>query len=246
MELLRPFFENMFPGRCFDSLVLNWNIQDVQCLKMVLAKCLGYAMVVGGALVKLPQIVKIISAASATGLSLPSVLLDLAGVTATTAYNFDQQYPFSAYGEGAFLMAETILILCLALHYSGRGVLAATFIVAYAALCSSLFIYRLAPSSTLLWGQLLSAPIVIAGRLWQAFDNYKAGHTGQLSLVTQSLLFIGCLARIFTTLTETGDIAMTLSYSLASVANAILVVQVLYYWEATNCAVSKDNAKKSA
>lgn len=61
---------------------------------MVLAKCLGYAMVVGGALVKLPQIVKIISAASATGLSLPSVVLDLAGVTATTAYNFDQQYPF--------------------------------------------------------------------------------------------------------------------------------------------------------
>lgn len=71
----------------------------------------------------------------------------------------------SAYGEGAFLMAETILILCLALHYSGRGVLAATFIVAYAALCSSLFIYRLVPSSTLLWGQLLSAPIVIAGRV---------------------------------------------------------------------------------
>lgn len=26
----------------------------------------------------------------------------------------------------------------------------------------------------------------------------------------------------------------------------ILLLQVLYYWEATNCAVSKDNAKKSA
>lgn len=63
-------------------------------MKMVLAKCLGYGMVLGGSLVKLPQILKIFAASSAAGLSLPSVVLDLTGVTATTAYSYDQRYPF--------------------------------------------------------------------------------------------------------------------------------------------------------
>ncbi|OQR71735.1 mannose-P-dolichol utilization defect 1 protein-like [Tropilaelaps mercedesae] len=202
-------------------------------------------MILGGSLVKLPQILKIISAKSGSGLSLPSVLLDLIGVTATTAYNFNQQYPFSAYGEGAFIMLETAIILCLALHYSGRGAVATAFIAAYAALCSGIFLYRILPSSTLFWGQLLAAPICVFGRMLQALNNYQAGHTGQLSLVTQSLLFVGCLARIFTTLTETGDATIVLSFGLAGVANGILVVQVLYYWEATNRAVAKETSKKA-
>ncbi|KAH9371199.1 hypothetical protein HPB48_006077 [Haemaphysalis longicornis] len=53
--------------------------------------------------------------------------------------------------------------------------------------------------------------------------NYRQGHTGQLSVITTALLFLGGLARIFTSLTETGDPLMVLSFSLATAVNALIL-----------------------
>lgn len=244
LERLEPLLSPIFPGKCFDSLVVNLDVKDVACLKVVLSKCLGYGMIVGGSLVKLPQILKIVAAKSAMGLSLPSVFLDLTGVTATTAYNYDQNYPFSSYGEGFFLMFETALILLLSLHYSGRSLFSFLFGCLYLALCFALGA-KMVPSGLLWWGQLLAAPVVITGRLWQALENYRAGNTGQQSLITFSLLLLGCMARIFTSITETGDTIVILSYSLATFANAVLVTQVIWYWEATNKFLAKHAATKA-
>lgn len=62
-------------------------------------------------------------------------------------------------------------------------------------------------------------------------------------MITMSLLLLGCLARIFTSITETGDQAMILSYSFAAVANALLVFQIIVYWDATN-RITKEAAGK--
>ena len=63
-------------------------------------------------------------------------------------------------------------------------------------------------------------------------------------MITMSLLLLGCLARIFTSITETGDQAMILSYIFAAVANALLVIQIIIYWEATNKITKAAAAKK--
>lgn len=44
--------------------------------------------------VKLPQILKIIAGKSGAGLSMPSIYLELAAITASCAYGFAAQYPF--------------------------------------------------------------------------------------------------------------------------------------------------------
>lgn len=64
----------------------------------------------------------------------------------------------------------------------------------------------------------------------QAFSNYRSGSTGQLSAVTVFLLFGGSLARIFTSVQETGDTTLVVTYIGSSVANAIIASQVIYYW----------------
>ncbi|XP_003742114.1 mannose-P-dolichol utilization defect 1 protein [Galendromus occidentalis] len=243
MEVLRPLASLVLPGKCFDSILLDWNFGDAACLKLALSKCLGYGMILGGSLVKLPQILKILNAKSATGLSVAAVISDLAGVTATTAYSFAQKFPFSAYGEGAFLMLETALILLLALHYQGRTLMAAVFALIYFTACFISFSDTL-PMGILWWGQVLAAPTVISGKLWQARENFYAGHTGQLSMITMSLLLLGCLARIFTSITETNDQIMILSYGFAALANALLVIQILIYWEATDKITKTTSSKK--
>ena len=47
--------------------------------------------------------------------------------------------------------------------------------------------------------------MIVIGKLIQAATNYKNGHTGQLSAITVFLLTAGSLARIFTSIQETGD-----------------------------------------
>ena len=45
--------------KCFESLVGNLNYGDSDCLKMLISKGLGLAIIAGATCVKLPQILKI-------------------------------------------------------------------------------------------------------------------------------------------------------------------------------------------
>jgi len=46
----------MYPEECYTSLVENLDISDVQCIKYSLSKGLGIGIVVGGSIMKVPQV----------------------------------------------------------------------------------------------------------------------------------------------------------------------------------------------
>ncbi|XP_023287374.1 mannose-P-dolichol utilization defect 1 protein-like, partial [Seriola lalandi dorsalis] len=92
----------------------------VPCLKIVLSKGLGIGIILGSVMVKLPQILKLMAAKSAEGLSFKSVLLELLAITGTMAYSIANKFPFSAWGEALFLMLQTVAIGFLIQHYGGR------------------------------------------------------------------------------------------------------------------------------
>ena len=75
----------------------------------------------------------------------------------------------------------------------------------------------------------------------QIVANFRNGHTGQLSFIMVLLLFLGAMARIFTTIQETGDKVMLLTFVVSTVLNGTLVFQVLFYWN-----VKPDSKKKQA
>ena len=67
----------------------------------------------------------------------------------------------------------------------------------------------------------------------QAYQNWRNGSTGQLSAITLFLLFVGALARVFTSIMETGDPIIIMTYAVSSGCNAILAFQMIYYWNVT-------------
>lgn len=79
----------------------------------------------------------------------------------------------------------------------------------------------------------------------QAVANFKNGSTGQLSAVTVTMLFLGSMARIFTSIQETGDPIIILTYSVATFANGVLMVQLLYYWNTPATKTKKGKGGKS-
>ncbi|XP_058870541.1 mannose-P-dolichol utilization defect 1 protein-like [Acipenser ruthenus] len=227
-ELLVKF---LIPEKCFDEFFVNFNLLDVPCLKILLSKGLGIGIIAGSVMVKLPQIFKLLGAKSAEGLSFNSILLELLAITGTMAYSIANSFPFSAWGEALFLMLQTVVIGFLIQHYRGNALRGLGFIAVYLALVS-LLLSPLTPRSVVTTMQATNMPAVVISRLIQAGTNFRNGHTGQLSAITVFLLFAGSLARIFTSVQETGDPLMALTYVVSSCCNGIIAAQLLYYWNA--------------
>lgn len=219
--------------KCYEVFFEDYDFMNVACLKAVISKCLGLGIIAGSILVKVPQIVKILKAKSAQGISFLGTVLELVALVASFSYNFVNGYPFSSYGDSSFLLLQTALIGAMVLHYGGASQAALAFMGAVAAsvaiLCSG------SVPMNLLWSlQAANIPIVFAAKMLQAWSNFCGGSTGQLSGVTVTLLTAGSAARIFTSIQETGDQVIVITYCVATFANLVIFAQLLWYWNATS------------
>uniref|UniRef100_A0A1S4GY33 Mannose-P-dolichol utilization defect 1 protein homolog n=2 Tax=Anopheles gambiae TaxID=7165 RepID=A0A1S4GY33_ANOGA len=237
----KQFMLYLMDEKCYDNYFVEFDLLDGDCFRALLSKGLGLGIIAGSVLVKVPQITKILANKSARGISLFSVLLDLFAITIHMAYSFVNGFPFSAWGDTAFLALQTAIIAIMVLFYGGSTVLAGAFTVGYSALVYVLM-GGLTPLNYLLIAQGFNVPILLLGKLSQAFTNYRNGSTGQLSAVTCFMLLAGSLARIFTSIQETGDQMMIITYGSSSFANLVIALQMLYYWNASD----KQQKKKKA
>ncbi|CAK8671324.1 unnamed protein product [Clavelina lepadiformis] len=230
--LFKQIMNVFMSDECYHLYFVDFNFFDGPCFSAVLSKLLGYAIVLGAVLVKVPQIQKIVSAGSALGVSFFALLLELYAVTSMFSYSLAREFPFSTWGDSFFLLIQNVIIGFLIQYYNGKTATGAVFIGMLA-----IIVYVLASGLTplryLATLQAANMPAVVVSKLVQAFDNYKNGHTGQLSVITVFLLFNGSLARIFTSIQETGDNLIILNYVVSSICNGIIGFQILWYWNAT-------------
>jgi mannose-P-dolichol utilization defect protein 1 len=77
-------------------------------------------------------------------------------------------------------------------------------------------------------------PIFLASKVPQILTNYTNSSTGQLSAFTVFNYFFGSLARVFTTIQEVNDSIILLGFVLTTVLNAVLALQMVYYWNNTD------------
>lgn len=243
MDQVENLCSLLYPTKCCHDLLFDYSIKS-ECFQTFLVKTLGYGIIAGSTLVKLPQILILLSARSGAGVSLFSVLLELIALTFTSSYSLANSFPLSAWGESLFLMCMTTLVAFLIITYDKSSNLAAIFLALYGTIAYVL-ISGMVPLR-ILWGlQVLNVPLVISSKLVQASVNYKNGHTGNLSAITVTLVFLGCVARIFTSIRETGDSIIILSYILATAANLLLVSQIIIFHAKTQQFKETESAKKN-
>jgi len=230
---------NLMTPKCFDTLVVKGDLSNMECVTAFTSKVLGLGIVMGSSLVKLPQVLKIVFGGSAEGISFLSVFLELLAITLSGLYSFANKFPFSAYGESVFLAVQTALIAVMVLWFSRGKVASLVFICLYSGLVYLGMDSKLVPLSVLWYGQAVNIPMIVVGKFMQIIANYSNGHTGQLSAITTFLLALGAVARIFTSIQETGDQTIIMTYIVSSTVNSLIALQVLWYWSATNAALAK-------
>ncbi|KAL1918949.1 uncharacterized protein VTP21DRAFT_2330 [Calcarisporiella thermophila] len=223
---------------CYVSLVERLNLQDTPCLKLAISKGLSVGMVLGGAIVKIPQIITILRHRSAQGLSLPAYYLETLACAITLFYNLNARHPFTTFGEVAFLTVQNAIITLMILYYSQRRGLIAATVVGMLAIVQGL---RTMPSAGLASFQAATIPLNLMSRVPQIYANYQNGSTGHLSAFAVFNYFCGSVARVFTTATELDDPLLLLGNALAAVFNGIIALQMIYYW---NTPVKKEEVRE--
>ncbi|NWX59324.1 PQLC3 protein, partial [Promerops cafer] len=72
------------------------------------------------AVIKLPQLVAVLRAGSAWGLSVTSLLLELAGLLVFLRYQIYYGYPLETYLEYPIVIAQDAILLYCIMHFSGK------------------------------------------------------------------------------------------------------------------------------
>ncbi|RCI08000.1 hypothetical protein L249_7788 [Ophiocordyceps polyrhachis-furcata BCC 54312] len=229
---------------CYRSLMLDIDVEAVECLKLAVSKGLGIAIVGAASIVKLPQIIKLARSQSATGVSFLSYLLETSALLITLAYNVRNAFPFSTYGESALILAQDIVICLLVLNYQRRPGGAAVLVAGLAVGASGLLV---ADADTLGYLQAGAGVLGVASKLPQIVAIWQQGSTGQLSAFAVFNYLLGSLSRIFTTLQEVDDKLILYGFVAGFILNAVLALQMVYYWNApSGKAMSKRKEAPSA
>lgn len=231
----------VFSEDCFDTFFLYYDFLNVPCLKFTISKALGYGIVAGAAMVKLPQILKIVMAKSAANISRLSVYTELLCNLWVGAYNVIEGNPFSTYGESVLISIQNgVIVLLLWTFATKKERPTATHILSVVA-----FFVAAAVAPVYLPEQHLpllftaTMPLFSFSRLTQIWQNFKAGTTGNLAFLTLFMNFAGTAARVFTTIQEVDDPLILVNYLLNAVLNGVLLFQVIWYWN-----VNEDTTKK--
>ena len=177
----------------------------------------------------------VVSARSARGLSLVAFILETLAYAITTTYAYRNSFPFSTYGENLFLTIQNVIITALIVHYnppsslSNRSPLQRAILSAQVAIAFTIPLVVF-PMSTIALFQIATLPLSLFSKLPQIRQNYRAQSTGQLSAFAVISQVGGCLARLFTTAQEVGDVIVAAGFALALALNVVLGLQMWLYW----------------
>ncbi len=225
-QVLLQLTESLIGRKCSRQILEDFSFPSRDCTQIIIRKGLSVGIIAGSALVKLPQIAKILLSQSVQGLSFLAFLLEMMASSITFAYNFRAGNSFTAYGETLFVTIQNALIVLL-LGFYGNKMMQLLFITAiYSVFLSSLLIPQYISDELMSTLQAATIPLAALARLPQIFQVFASGQVGQLSALSLFLVAAGSLARLYTTFAEVKDRLLLAGFAVSAALNLILFLQV--------------------
>ncbi|KAI4231247.1 MAG: hypothetical protein LQ349_005730 [Xanthoria aureola] len=258
MDLLRPYLlplthnlphplptlgAQLLTPTCYNQLILNLNPQP-PCLRLAISKLLGLGIITLSSIVKIPQILNLLSTRSARGVSLLSYMLETGSYLITLLYAARRGFPFTAYGETALIAVQNVVVCVLVLLYGGNGgkATAGLFVAGVVAGVVVVGDERWVDMRMLGWLQAGAGLVGVASKGPQIWVNWRQGGTGVLSAFTVFTYLAGSLSRIFTTLQEVDDKLILYGFIAGFALNAVLAAQMVYYWRSSPATAEQGEA----
>lgn len=203
-------------------------LSDMACAKATLSLVIGMAVVCLASIIKLPQMLSVVSAQSGDGLSIVTLLVETFGYLYNLAAHYRMGYPVSTYGDFAVLALQNFVLIMLVQRFAGKSssgvATVSAMVLGVGLMCSTAF-----PVGILQVMTLANLPVTFAARIPQIAKSYRNKSTGSLSIVTCCGVFLGSCARVFTTLQDVDSVNILIGYVASAILNGVVAGQVLYY-----------------
>ncbi|NWY71877.1 PQLC3 protein, partial [Erithacus rubecula] len=147
------------------------------------------------AVIKLPQLVAVLRAGSAWGLSVTSLLLELAGLLVFLRYQIYYDYPLETYLEYPIIIAQDAILLCCIMHFSGKKKQALFYSVIYWGIWYMLTLHKWVIDVAMNLCTFVSA----ASKLVQLQHFWQTKDSGQASALTWGMCAYACAGKLQTT-----------------------------------------------
>ncbi|CAH1773352.1 unnamed protein product [Owenia fusiformis] len=190
---------------------------------------LGGSVVALCLIMKVPQIIAVVKSGTTKGLSLTSLMLEMWAFTILFCYQFANEYPLSAYVEYSMLLIQDMILLLILLNDQGHlNILTiAAFGIYFAG--STAISMGMLPSSIMYMLISSVTPLAASSKLIQLRQIIVNRDPGPISAVTWGIATYTASVRIFTTLVQTGDVAMLITIGTAASLNCAMLISILYY-----------------
>ncbi|XP_062345679.1 solute carrier family 66 member 3 isoform X1 [Cinclus cinclus] len=177
------------------------------------------------AVIKLPQLVAVLRAGSAWGLSVTSLLLELGGLLVFLRYQIYYDYPLETYLEYPIIIAQDAILLYCVMHFSGKAKRALFYAVVFLGVWYMLTLQKWIIDLSMNLCTFISAAskLVQLQHLWQTEDS------GQASALTWGMGAYTCATRIITTVMTTNDLAVLIRFIVMLILNIWVTVTILHY-----------------
>ena len=193
------------------------------------SKWAGYGVVAGASVVKVPQILRIVRAGTAEGVSVVTCEVELVGYSVMAIYGLDRGLNFRAFGETVLLAAQCLGMVALVYAHSGAPAWRPALVLGALGAFAAAWAAGSVPGEAISGLVALNIPMMLSARAAQAWKNYRGKATGQLSLTTTAMNTLGTLARAFTSAVDGTGAAMLAANALSFTLNATLLAQILLY-----------------
>ncbi len=195
-----------------------------------LAKGLGYLVGFGSIMLYTPIAVRLLRQKHADGLVMSTWWLKVCSYLLSDVYYFRKGYDLSTFSETLVITIEALVVLVLVAYYQKRFREKSFWVCGSTLGLFAVWERTIAPETLVATGQLGSAFVNVFALIPQFWHNYCTNTKGDYSPLTAGLALAGCGIRIFTTITLNGsDPVLMMTFLVAILTNAALLVQILYY-----------------
>jgi mannose-P-dolichol utilization defect protein 1 len=214
------------------------------CISQLITKALGVAIILGSCLNKTPIMINIMNSQSASGLSRESLYGEALVYSNGAVYGLLEGHPFTAYGENGALLVQNIIIILMAWQFTANVSLQEKFLAGVAAVIYFFFVFVVLPDDFRYMLMASIWPVLLLSRGSQIVQTYQQKSTGNLSIVTTGLNLCGSLARIGTTMKETGDTTVLFSFIISLSLNFVMFCQYWMYLKNTQKLAAEQKKEK--
>ncbi|XP_029170934.1 PQ-loop repeat-containing protein 3 [Nylanderia fulva] len=178
---------------------------------------------------KVPQILKLVSVKSADEMSTLGLFLELTSYTVMTSYNYTNGYSVLSYLEYPIILTQEYILIFLVLKYLNRiNIWSFLCAVIYFALSASLLL-EIVPKIVLTLLAPMCTPISASSKVVQLLAILRAKNAESVSPLTWFISAFTNLTRVFTIWMDSADVLLLGNFIISVLLSSSIMFSALYY-----------------